>query len=113
MKIAITSQGQDANSPVDPRFGRCKYFLIFETDSDGFEIIENPNLQSSGGAGIQAGQLMLSKGVKMVLTGNVGPNASQVLTPAGIKIQTGVSGTVAEALQHFKAGKFNTNASST
>lgn len=104
MKIAITSEGKNPDAAVDPRFGRCKYFLIFDTKSGNFESLENPNAQNSGGAGIQAGQLMISKGVSVVLTGNVGPNASKVLQPAGIKVYTNVSGTVSEAFRHFQEG---------
>ena len=102
MKIAVTSEGKDLSSAVDPRFGRCKYFLIFDTGSENFEAVENTCAQNSGGAGIQAGQLMISKGVEAVLTGHVGPNASQVLTPAGIKIHTGISGKVSEAVASFQ-----------
>ncbi len=108
MKIAITSEGQDINDSVDPRFGRCKYFIVYDSDSGAFESLKNTHAQASGGAGIQAGQWMVSKGVKAVLTGHVGPNASGVLIPAGVKIYTGVSGTVADAFQRFQKGEITT-----
>ncbi|MFA5167334.1 MAG: NifB/NifX family molybdenum-iron cluster-binding protein [Candidatus Omnitrophota bacterium] len=106
MKIGITSTGKDKDSEVDPRFGRCKYFLIFDTDSGNVEAFENPSIQQSGGAGIQAGQLIVSKGVEAVLTGNMGPNAFQVVQAAGIKVVTGVSGKISEAIEKYKNGKF-------
>ena len=104
MKIAITSEGPTLDAAIDPRFGRCKYFLIFDTATENFETVENSHAQASGGAGIQAGQSMVSKGVSVVLTGHVGPNALQVLQPAGIKICNGVSGKVSEAIERFKHG---------
>ncbi|MBU1062299.1 MAG: NifB/NifX family molybdenum-iron cluster-binding protein [Candidatus Omnitrophica bacterium] len=105
MKICITSQGNTLDSKVDPRFGRCQYFIIADMDSSEFEAIENPNVSSAGGAGIQSGQLVASKGVKAVLTGNVGPNAFQTLKAAEIDVITGISGTIKEAAEKYKKGE--------
>ena len=106
MKIAITSSGPELTSQVDPRFGRCAYFIFIDTDSDKFEAIENSGAQGMGGVGIQAGQMMIDKGIKAVLTGNCGPNAFQTLKAAGVEVITGVSGTVQEVVDKFKAGGF-------
>jgi len=106
MKVCVTAQGNTLDSEVDPRFGRCKFFLIVDTDSMAFEAIANPNLEASGGAGVQSGQLVASKGVGAVLSGNIGPNAFQVLSAAGIDVVTSVSGTVKSAVADFKSGKF-------
>jgi len=105
MKIAITSSGLDLQSQVDPRFGRCAYFILVETDTDEFEAIENSNVQGMGGVGIQSGQIMADRGVKTVLTGSCGPNAFQTLQAAGIKVITGATGTIQEAIDKFKSGE--------
>lgn len=105
MKICVTSQGPDLDSAVDPRFGRCGYFVFVDSDSLEFEALPNPNLDAMGGAGIQSGQLMISRGVGAVLTGNVGPNAFRTLEAAGIKVLTGASGTVRETLDRYKKGE--------
>ena len=94
------------NSKVDPRFGRCPYFIIVDTQTLEFEAIRNPNIESMGGAGIQSAQLVASKRVKAVLTGNVGPNAFQTLQAAGIEVFTGASGIVKEAIEKYKKGEF-------
>lgn len=106
MKICITSEGKTLESKVDLRFGRCQNFIFFDTDTGSFEAEENLSSRFQGGAGIQSGQLVAAKGVKAVLTGNVGPNAHQVLTAAGISVFTGVSGTVKEAIDGYKNGKY-------
>jgi len=105
MKIAISATGPDFDADVDPRFGRCQYFIIVDPDTMQFESIENSSAAASGGAGISAAQMITSKGVEAVLTGNCGPNAYQVLSPAGIKVITGVSGKVNEAIQSYKSGQ--------
>src|SRR4030042_7208074 len=105
MKICITSEGKTLNAKVDSRFGRCQYFIFFDTETGDFQVQENPNAQFQGGAGIQSGQLMASKGIKAVLTGNVGPNAFQTINAGGIDIYTGVSGSVKEAIEAYKSGK--------
>jgi predicted Fe-Mo cluster-binding NifX family protein len=106
MKIAITSTGAKLEDKVDPRFGRCRYFILFDTESNKFEAVENTGAQGMGGVGIQSGQVMFDKGVETVLTGSCGPNAFQTLQAAGIKVITGVSGTVQEAIDKFKSGGF-------
>ena len=53
MKIAITAQGPELSAQVDPRFGRAKYFIIYDVDSDEFEAVDNEqNLNAPQGAGI-------------------------------------------------------------
>jgi len=106
MKICITSEGKTLDSKVDPRFGRCQNFIFFDNETGDFEAQENVNAQFQGGAGIQSGQFMVSKGVQAVLTGNIGPNAHQVLSTSGINVFTGVSGTVKEAIEGYKNGKY-------
>ena len=102
MKIAITASNPDLSSPVDPRFGRCPYFIIVDPDTLEFEANENTNITASSGAGIQAAQFVANKGVKALLTGSCGPNAFQTLQAAGVEVIVGISGTVQEAATLYK-----------
>ena len=105
MKIAISSSGNTLESNVDSRFGRCPYFLIYDTDSAEFETIENKSRQAMGGAGIQAAQVVSEKKVEAVITGNIGPNAFRVLSSASINVFSGISGTVKNAIEKIKSGE--------
>jgi predicted Fe-Mo cluster-binding NifX family protein len=105
MKIAISSQGKDLQSAVDPRFGRARYFIIFDTETNNFTVLDNNiNLSAAQGAGIQTAQNISDAGVKAVLSGNVGPKAFTVLEAAGIDVYTGVNGKIGEAVESFKNG---------
>ena len=105
MKIGISATNNTLDADVDPRFGRCPYFLIIETDTMNVGAIINEGTQASGGAGIQAAQQIANIGVEAVLTGNVGPNAFQTLSAAGIKVYTGLMGSVRDAVQQWKNGE--------
>ena len=105
MKIAITATEPRLESNVDPRFGRCPYFLIIETDDMSFEAIDNASQELGQGAGIQSARIMAERGVQHVLTGNCGPNAHQTLAAAGISVIVGCTGTVQNVAEQFKAGQ--------
>jgi predicted Fe-Mo cluster-binding NifX family protein len=105
MKLAVSSQGKNIESPVDPRFGRCAYFLIVETDDLRFEAVDNENRSLGGGAGIQSAQLVASKGAKVILTGFCGPNAVRTLSAAGIELYVVQRGTVKEAVEKYIKGE--------
>ncbi len=105
MKIGISAAGPVLDSQIDPRYGRCPYFIIVDPDTMSFEAVENTGNLSSGGAGIATAQLVAANGVEVLITGSCGPNACQVLAAANIKVITGVSGKVNEAIQAYKSGK--------
>jgi len=110
MRIAISATGSTLDAEVDPRFGRCQHFIIVDPETMEFEAIENTSAMAAGGAGISTGQMIAGKGVEVVLTGNCGPNAYRVLSAAGLKVITGVSGKVRDAIQAYKSGKFQASA---
>ena len=110
MKIAISATAPGLDAEVDPRFGRCQYFVIVDPQSMEFEAVDNSSAMAAGGAGISAAQMIASKGVEAVLTGNCGPNAYQTLSAAGIQVITGVSGKIKDAVASYNAGKLQPNA---
>ena len=107
MKICVTSIKDTIDSEVDPRFGRCKYFLIIDMDSNNVKTISNESIMSAGGAGIQAAQMVAKTGASIVITGNIGPNAYKTLLAAGIKVITGVNGSIKDIIDKYTKGELN------
>lgn len=105
MKIGISSMGLAISSTADPRFGRCNYFAIFDTDENSYRFIENNAQHAGGGAGIAAAQQMIDEDVEVVLTGNMGPNAYNVIKGNDIKIYRIGSVSIEKAVQLFKEAK--------
>lgn len=100
MKIAISAQGKELDSMVDPRFGRAMYFIIYDTDSKTHEVIDNEqNALSAQGAGVQASQKVVAHKPDMVVSGNFGPKAFQIISAAGIKITLCKECKVSEAIE--------------
>ncbi|MHA1540004.1 MAG: NifB/NifX family molybdenum-iron cluster-binding protein [Alphaproteobacteria bacterium] len=105
-QIIVSSMGTDINSKVDPRFGRATHFLIVDPNTMEFEHLDNAKVNEMGsGAGIQTAELIAKTGAKIVLTGSVGPKASQALVAADIQFFENFNGmTVQAAIQKFIAG---------
>lgn len=104
MKIAVSATAPHLDADLAPRFGRCQYLVIVDTETMEFEALENPAMTAPGGAGIQAAELVVSKGAGVVITGDCGPNAYQVLSAAGIAVFTGASGSVRQAIDAYRRG---------
>ena len=108
MIIVISSTGKDTEASVDPRFGRCAYYIAYDLEKDTFEVVDNKSRNATGGAGIQAAQAVADMNADAVITTNIGPNAFRVLETAGIKVYSGVTGTVKQAVSDFKEGSLGT-----
>ncbi|MFH2129358.1 MAG: NifB/NifX family molybdenum-iron cluster-binding protein [bacterium] len=106
MKLAITSTGDNLASEMDPRFGRAAFFLIVDPETLEFDVVENTQtLNLPQGAGIQAGKTIIDQQVKVLITGNCGPKAFQVLNQAGIEIKIGAAGQIKNVIQAYKRGE--------
>ncbi|MCE5199597.1 MAG: NifB/NifX family molybdenum-iron cluster-binding protein [Armatimonadota bacterium] len=104
MKVAVCSTGDTLDSVLDPRFGRCAYFVVVDTETFDATAVENPGIMSAQGAGIQAAQVISSLGVSAVITGNLGPNAHQALSAAELNVYACQGETVRYAVDFFNAG---------
>ena len=106
LKVAVTSVDGTMDGMVDERFGRCRRLVIYDTQSNTIEVIDNrANTGLAQGAGIQTAQNVVNAGAHAVISGDFGPKAFQMLRAAGIEVYSTVNMTVKEALSRFEAGK--------
>jgi len=113
MKLAVSSNGDNLDAKLDPRFGRCAFFLVINPNDMSFEAFNNESAAQGGGAGIQAAQFLASQGVDAVITGNCGPNAVQTLAAAGVELFAGQAGIVKEVVERFKKGNLSPTSAAT
>ena len=108
MKVCVTAAASGIDAPMDPRFGRCPFFVVVDLDSMSEISIPNANVNAASGAGIQAAQEVAKQGVSALITGNIGPNAMQTLSAAKIDVyqhQGGIA--VRAALEAFQRGELS------
>jgi len=108
MKICFSALGKDEESLLNPRFGRCPYFLIFDDKDKKWVTVDNQAAAAFRGAGISAAQKVVDLGCKTIVTGNMGPNAFNVMSTSGVKIYLGDLGkSVADNLKMYKEGELS------
>lgn len=108
MKVCVTAAASGIDAPMDPRFGRCPFFVVVDLDSMSEISIPNANVDAASGAGIQAAQEVARQGVSALITGNIGPNAMQTLSAAKIDIYQHPGGiAVRAALEAFQKGELS------
>jgi predicted Fe-Mo cluster-binding NifX family protein len=105
VKIAFTTSGETLAGPLESRFGRAPKFIVYDLDSETFEVLDNEqSMNAAQGAGIQAAQAVAQSGVGGLVTGYCGPKAYRALYAAGIRIYRSDAPTVAEALEKYRSG---------
>lgn len=105
MKIVISAAGKTSENLLDMRFGRCEYFQIHDTESGEVQILENKGQNSSGGAGIVASNQLIEEKVDVIITGNLGPNAFELIEKAEIKAYKCRSIAISLVLEKYNKGE--------
>ena len=105
MKVAVAASGETLEAPIDPRFGRCPYFVVVDTETMQFTAIANPGGALGQGAGIQAAQAVVNAGADAVVAANFGPNAYQALTAGEVAIYAASDGTVRQTVEAIQRGE--------
>lgn len=108
MRVCVTAAASGIDAPMDPRFGRCPFFVVVDLDSMSEKSIPNANVDATSGAGIQAASEVARQGASALITGNIGPNAMQTLSAAKIDVYQHQGGaSVREAVELFKRGELS------
>ncbi len=104
MKIALPTNKNN----IDNHFGHCEYFTVF-TLNDLKEITAEEIVKSPAGCGCKSNiaSTLSQLGVKVMIAGNMGEGAVQVLNSSGIEVVRGCSGDVKEAANKWIKGEVN------
>ena len=86
MKLFLTAAGKSMGDIIDPSFGRCNYFLIYETEDDSHEYIENPFQDAQANVSTMVAQAAIDYGCSVAIAVNPGPRAFQLFKEQGIEI---------------------------
>jgi predicted Fe-Mo cluster-binding NifX family protein len=86
MKLFLTASGDSLSNKVDSSFGRCNYFLLYETENDKYEFVENKFQDAQTSVGISVAQTAIDLGAQAVISANPGPKAFNILHSAGISV---------------------------
>jgi Uncharacterized conserved protein len=101
MKIAIPTRAY----AVDGHFGHCEAYTIFTIDQDKhIKEIESFPFQRGCGCKSNIASLLQQMGVTVMLAGNMGSGALNVLTKHNIKVYRGCSGDVTALVNQFLNG---------
>lgn len=104
MILVVSAEKPALEAQFDARFGRSAYFIIVDTETGGWQALENPAIGSTGGAGTMAAQFISELGPNAVISGHFGPKAYRALKSAGIDMYSAGDNLVKEVLEKFQAG---------
>jgi len=104
MKVYVSSAAPTIFSEVDQKFGRCSYFLVYDTETRKTRIIENVSSDTGQGAGVSTSRKIVSEGANVVITGNIGPRAFEILSASGVTIFLAEEMSVKEAIADYERG---------
>ncbi|AHF08936.1 MULTISPECIES: NifB/NifX family molybdenum-iron cluster-binding protein [Dehalobacter] len=107
MKIAIPVDNNSMDSSVCISFGRAPYLLIYDTETEGSNFLDNSAAASQGGAGIKAAQNIVDSGAEAIITPRCGENAAEVLKAAEIKLYKNTNNSIRDNIESFKEGKLS------
>jgi predicted Fe-Mo cluster-binding NifX family protein len=102
MKIALPSNG----THVDEHFGHCQCFTIFNVENEN-KIVSEETLTPPPGCGCKSSVVpqLAGMGVSVMLAGNMGGGAVNLLESNGIKVVRGCSGNVRDVATAWLAGR--------
>ena len=86
MKLFLTANGENLKNHIDSSFGRCSFFLLYDTEDDSYEFIENIHKDEQTGVGTAVAQEAIDLEVNAVISLNPGPRAFNMLKEAGIEV---------------------------
>ena len=92
MKIAVTTDGDR----VFQHFGKCPAFTVFTVENGIVEKKEVVDASQNGHSALAG--FLKDRGVDTVICGGIGDGARRMLASAGIRLFSGIQGSIDEAV---------------
>jgi predicted Fe-Mo cluster-binding NifX family protein len=103
MIIAIAASENHLKSKVDPHFGRCDWYCLYDTDKLESSFIENTVRYQHEQAGYDAAKFLLSKGIKIAVAGRFGSKVIDVFRSNNVQmIIPQTDQTISKIINSFK-----------
>ena len=105
MKIAVPTR----DGRVDDHFGHCDHYTIFTIENN--TVVATESLPSPQGCGCKSNiaSELHQMGVEVMLAGNMGQGAKNVLEAQRIEVIRGCSGDVEELVNQYLSGNIKDN----
>lgn len=100
MRIGVLADGPGLDSEVSEDFGHAPFFLIVDSKSLDFVVVENEYMESEG-AGMKVAQAIVDMGIDAVIVGGIGTHGFNILDKAGIDVSYDEEGTVEDCVRDY------------
>lgn len=106
MRVAVSVREDAPATVIEERFGRAPYFAVGDPVAPAaVEFVANPGAVAATGAGTGAAQLLVNLDVEVLITGQVGPNALEMLAEAGVQLYRAPALPLADVFEKYRAGQ--------
>ena len=100
MRIGVLADGPDLGSEVSEDFGHAPFFLIVDSETLDFTVVENEFMDAEG-AGMKVAQAIVGIGVEAVVVGGIGTHGFNILNNAGIDVSYDEEGSVESCVTDY------------
>lgn len=101
MKFGVISEGEGLDSLVAEDFGHAPCFLIVDSDTLDYTVVDNEYANGEG-AGYKVANAIVGLGVDVVIVGGIGTHGLKILQDAGIRVFYDMDDTVENCIKEVK-----------
>ena len=101
MRIVVISEGESLDSEVGEDFGHSPFFLVVDSNTLDYHVIENEFADSPEGAGVAVAKAITTLQPDAVITGGIGMHGLDILRKANIYVSYDEEGPIEQCITDF------------